>query len=403
MIQYSEKREWLYVLILASVQFIHLVDFVIMMPLGPRFMSDFSISPTLFASLVSSYNFAGGIAAIIMGTFADKFDRKKLLILMSIGLALGTLLCGLAESFETLLTARIISGAFGGMVGALILAIISDIIPFERRGKAMGTLMTAFSVASVLGIPLGLLVADLYGWKFCFYIITGIICLITIMVSITFPNLDVQENGVGGFKAIKRYGEFVFVKGYGLSFIFMFCVSMSMFIIIPFLAPYAVKNMNISVEHIKYMYLAGGLCTILTARVIGVLTDKFGAYRMFAIIAMVSSIPVLLYTNSGPVSLIPYLLIGSFFMIMVSGRMIPCMTLISEVPSSEERGGYMGVVNSLRAFGSASSTFIGGYMITEAADGKLEGFSRAGYLSILITIFACILGYYLAKKRNLLV
>ncbi len=398
LIQYNEKREWLYVLLLAMVQFIHLVDFVIIMPLGPRFMSDFQISPTQFASLVSSYNFAAGTSAILLGTFADKFDRKKLLVLMAFGLGLGTVLCGMADSFATLITARILAGSFGGMVGALILAIVADIVPYERRGKAMGVLMTAFSVASVVGLPIGLLIADTYGWETCFFVISGIVFLITFIIAVSFPNLTSNEKGIGGFKVIKRYYEFVFVKGYGLSFIFIFSVSMSMFMIIPFLAPYAVKNMGIAVEEIKYMYLAGGLCTILTARFIGVLTDKWGALNSYVLVAVVSIAPILLYTNAGPMSLLPYLLIGSFFMIMVSGRMIPCMTLISAVPSSEERGGYMGVVNSLRAFGSASATFIGGYIISESATGQLVGFSRAGLLAISVTLLSCALGYLLAKK-----
>lgn len=402
MIKYDEKREWLYVLLLAMVQFIHLVDFVIMMPLGPRFMSDFQISPTQFASLVSSYNFAAGIAAILLGTFADKFDRKKLLVLMSFGLGAGTVLCGLSDSFATLLTARILAGAFGGMVGALILAIVTDIVPYSRRGKAMGTLMTAFSVASVVGLPLGLLIADVYGWQTCFFIISGIVFLISIIVWFTFPNLLSHEKGIGGFKILKRYYDFVFVKGYGLSFLFIFTVSMSMFMIIPFLAPYAVKNMGIAVDQIKYMYLCGGLCTILTARLIGVLTDKFGALKIYILVAVVSIAPILLYTNAGPMSLTPYLVIGSFFMIMVSGRMIPCMTLISAVPNSEERGGFMGVVNSLRSFGSASATILGGLVISEAANGELVGFSRAGVFAILITLLSCLLGYMLAKKRGLL-
>jgi DHA1 family inner membrane transport protein len=402
LIQYNEKREWLYVLLLAMVQFIHLVDFVIMMPLGPRFMNDFQITPTQFASLVSSYNFAAGISAILLGTFADRFDRKKLLVLMSLGLGAGTVLCGLSDSFATLLTARILAGVFGGMVGALILAIIADIVPYERRGKAMGVLMTAFSVASVLGLPIGLLIADTYGWETCFFIISGFVFLISLIIGMSFPNLTSNENGIGGFKVIKRYYEFVFVKGYGLSFIFIFCVSMSMFIIIPFLAPYAVKNMGIALDEIKYMYLAGGLCTILTARFIGVLTDRWGALKSYVLVAVVSIVPILLYTNAGPMSLMAYLLIGSLFMIMVSGRMIPCMTLISAVPNSEERGGYMGVVNSLRAFGSASATFIGGFIISESSTGELVGFSRAGFLAIFITLLSCVLGYLLAKKRGAL-
>jgi predicted MFS family arabinose efflux permease len=398
LIQYNEKREWLYVLLLAMVQFIHLVDFVIIMPLGPRFMSDFQITPTQFASLVSSYNFAAGTSAILLGTFADKFDRKKLLVLMAFGLGFGTVLCGLADSFATLITARIMAGAFGGMVGALILAIVADIVPYERRGKAMGVLMTAFSVASVIGLPIGLLIADTYGWETCFFVISGIVFLISLIIFVTFPNLISNEKGIGGLKVIKRYYEFVFVKGYGLSFVFIFSVSMSMFMIIPFLAPYAVKNMGIAVEEIKYMYLAGGLCTILTARFIGVLTDRWGALKSYVLVAVVSIAPILLYTNAGPMSLVPYLLIGSFFMIMVSGRMIPCMTLISAVPSSEERGGYMGVVNSLRAFGSASATFIGGFIISESANGQLVGFSKAGLLAIAVTLLSCGLGFFLAKK-----
>lgn len=390
-IPHNPDNELLYVLILAAIQFAHMVDFVVLMPLGPTLMADLSISPAEFGTLVSSYNFAAAVAGLIFGFFADKFDRKSLLIITVTGFITGTFLCGLMDSFGLLVAARTLTGAFGGMMNGLIFAILADLIPYERRGKAMGIIMSSFSVASVIGVPIGLAISDYSHWSYTFYFIAAFSIIILFVAWLSFPNLN-DHLGRDSDRFLTQLKSIFGNKLYLKSFLFIFFVSGSMFLLIPFLSPYAVKNMGIATHQLKYMYLVGGLCTIATARLFGVLTDKMGAIKLYPLIVLTSAIPIFLFTNAGETSFIMYLVIGAFFMTTVSGRMIPCMTLVTEVPLLKERGIFMSVLHSIRASGSAFMTFLGGFLIGENSSGKLIHFNSAGYLSIIVGIGTIFLG-----------
>lgn len=391
------EKELAYILLLAAVQFVHMVDFVVLMPLGPTLMKDLDVTPAQFGTLVSSYNFAAAGAGLFFGSFADRFDRKHLLLSVLFGFTLATFSCAVASDFIWLTTARVVTGMFGGMLNGLIFAIISDIVPFERRGRAMGIVMSSFSIASVVGVPIGLAISDASHWNNTFVFIGLFSVLIFLVAQIIFPNITGhmdQEHPV--FR--ERLKVLFTNKNYQRSFLFISMVSGSMFLLIPFLSPFAVKNMGIATDQLKYMYLVGGLFTIATARLFGVLTDRVGALKLFAIIVLISFIPINLYTHSGPISFIIYLGLGSFFMTMVSGRMIPCMTLVSEVPQQHDRGLFMSVLHSVRAMGSGSATFIGGFLISESATGKLAGFSIAGYLSVFMGTITIFLAYKIHRS-----
>lgn len=390
------EKEFAYILLLAAVQFVHMVDFVVLMPLGPTLMKDLGISPAQFGTLVSSYNFAAAGAGLFFGSFADRFDRKNLLLSVLFGFTLATFSCAVASNFIWLTTARIITGMFGGMLNGLIFAIISDIVPYERRGRAMGIVMSSFSVASVVGVPIGLAISDASHWNNTFVFIGLFSVLIFMVAQIIFPNLTGHmDEEHPAF--VTRLRSLLTNRNYQRSFLFISMVSGSMFLLIPFLSPFAVKNMGIATDQLKYMYLVGGLFTVATARLFGVLTDRVGALKLFVIIVLISFIPINLYTHSGPISFIVYLALGSFFMTMVSGRMIPCMTLISEVPGRNDRGLFMSVLHSIRALGSGSATFLGGFLIKEGAEGGLEGFSTAGYLSVFIGTLTILLAVKIHK------
>lgn len=396
-IPYLQEKELSYILLLAAVQFAHMVDFVVLMPLGPTLMRDLQISPIQFGSLVSSYNFSAAIAGLCFGAIADKFDRKSLLMMALTGFLIGTTLCGVTDKFALLVTFRIFTGAFGGMMNGIIFAAITDLVPYQRRGKALGIVMSSFSVASVVGVPIGLAISDTFGWSFTFYFIAAFTTVIWVLAQFIFPNLT-GHLGRPHTSFVKRLKKLISNSEYVLSFIFIFFVSGSMFLLIPFLSPYAVKNMGIATTQLKYMYLVGGLFTVVTARMIGVMTDKLGALKLFVTIVFVSFIPTMLYTHAGRINFLTYLALGSFFMTMVSGRMIPCMTLISEVPAEDERGLFMSVLHSIRASGSASMTFLAGFFISETSQGQLLGFNHTGYLSILLGAGTTILAYRIWQK-----
>lgn len=395
------RTEKVYISLLAAVQFIHIVDFVILMPLGPTLMNELKVGPAQFASLVSSYNFSAAISGLLFSAIADRFDRKRLLLVSMIGFSLGAYLCSLAAGFETLLIARVITGSFGGILTAIVYAIVSDLIPYKRRGRAMGVIMSAFSLASVLGIPLGLWVADTFGWQKTFILVGSFNILLLGVSHIIFPNLSdciIQRRPLELFK---QYFLILSRKRYLASHLFMFLIGGSMFLLIPFLSPYAVRNIGIATTDLKYMYLVAGLFTIVTARFIGSLTDRFGALKVFTFLGLFSSIPIYFYTNAGPMGLFGYIALSVFFMSVVSGRMIPCMTYLSEIPNPEDRGSFMGILNAVRSLGSATATLIGGLIIVESSErGELLGFNHVGYLSIMMITITVIFIHFLKPRKQ---
>ncbi len=398
MSQEDLKQERVFVLLLAAIQFAHIVDFVVMMPLGPVLIKEFGITPAQFGGLVSSYNYAGAVAGILFGLIADRFARKTLLGWIMAGFIIGTFLCGMAPTFSLLVTARIFTGVFGGVLNSLVLAIVTDLVPFERRGTAMGVVMSSFSVASVLGVPLGLTIADYLGWKWTFFFIASFSIFIWLAALKVLPAIAPEMTCASPKEILKRYVR-IGVKGdYLKAYSLIFLAAMTMFILIPFLAPYAVSNIGIETHQIKYMYFFGGAATVLTARFFGKLTDRIGALKMYTILALISIAPVLLYTNAGQMSVVLYVLMGMFFMTIVSGRMIPCMTLISSVPAQEDRGTFMGLLNSVRSLGSATATLIGGLIIVEGSNG-MQNFDKSGFLSIFLVIVTIFVAKFIAKSQ----
>jgi DHA1 family inner membrane transport protein len=374
-----------------------MVDFVVLMPLGPTLMTDLSIGPAKFATLISSYNFAAALSGLALGFFSDRFDRKRLLMFALLGFITGTFCCSFSSSYNGLTFFRLITGVFGGLMNGVIFALIADLVPFERRGKAMGIVMSSFSVASVVGVPLGMAIADNSHWSRTFLFIGVFSVFIFLYALKTFPNIEVKKRNLeqSYFDAILG----IVCRGdYLRSFGFIFLVSGSLFLLIPFLSPYAVKNMLIETTDLKYMYLVGGLFTVVTARIIGVLTDRYSALRVYIGVILLSFIPIFLFTHSGPRSLISYLILGSCFMTMVSGRMIPCMTLFSAVPSEEDRGFFMSILNSVRSLGSASMTFIGGFFIIEVSDGTLSGFGNMGVAAIVMGVLTLFIAYRINRS-----
>ena len=371
------------------------------MPLGPTLMKSFSISPAAFAALVSSYNFSAAISNIFFGLIADSYDRKKLLLLFIVGFSIGTFWCFISDSYYSLLASRIVAGAFGGVLSSIVFTIVTDIVPEQRRGRAMGIVMSSFSVSSIIGIPIGLILSDTYGWQYCFLFIFVISIVCFLLSAIYMPSLkdhlDLEPSKQNFWLSLS---ETISNKAYSRSLIFMFLTSGSLFLLIPFLSPYAVKNMGIATFDLKYMYLYGGLLTIGTARVFGVLTDRIGALKLYIIILCLAFVPILLFTHSGPTTFVKYIIMGALFMSFVSGRMIPCMTLLSTVPLLRDRGVFMSLLNSVRALGSASMTFLAGIIIIESASGELVGFNYAGYLSIAIGFITIALGVFINREIN---
>lgn len=381
------NREKLLLWTLAAINFIHIVDFMILMPLGPQLMRLFEISPSEFGLLVSSYTFSAGISSFFGAFFLDRFDRKKILFWVYVGFTVATLGCALSPSYGILLLARILSGLFGGLTSALILAIIGDVIPDARRGRAMGLVMAAFSVASVLGVPLGLFLAGLSDWHTPFFILTGLSLVSLGMIIRFIPNiadhLGQEVQRPHPLEVVKRVtSNSNQMRAITLSVMMMF----GQFMIIPFLSPYTVANVGFTELQLTYIYMAGGAFTIFTSPWVGKMSDKYGKLKVFTIFMFLNVIPIAVITNLG-VTPIPFvLMISTMFFVTSNGRYVPAAAIITGTARPENRGSFLSFNSAVQQMATGLASLIAGMIIGENALGQLTNFNLVGYIAIFFSL-----------------
>ncbi|MBC3541119.1 MFS transporter [Rufibacter sediminis] len=380
----SEK--WL-LFILAAIQFTHIMDFVIMMPLGPQLMRVFQISPREFGFLVSAYTFSAAISGLPSAFFIDRFDRKNALLGLYLGFTLGTLACALAPTFTFLLIARVLAGAFGGVLGALVLAIIGDSIPEERRGAATGKVMAAFSVASIGGIPIGLYLASHASWHAPFYLLTGLSILVLLLAWRMLPPMrEHLLNHVPQHPA--QVLLTIFSRANCLwAFALMVALSLAGFTVVPFLSPYMVANVGFAEAELSYIYLFGGLATVVTSQLAGRLSDKYGKKKVFMIAALVSIAPILVVTHLPRVPHWQAFVVTTFFFIFFGARFVPAMSMITSSIEPRLRGSFMSVNSSVQQLASGLAAFLAGLVISNAPGSpELLHFGTVGIIATVFTL-----------------
>ena len=353
-----------------------------MMPLGPDFIRELNINTHEFGLLLSSYTFAAAIAGVLATYFVDRFERRVLLLSLYACFIVATLLCGLAPDYSSLFIARAFAGAFGGILGSLVQTIVADSIPFERRGKALGIVMSAFSVSTVAGVPLSLLLANnipFLGWRAPFIFIALISSLILYLAYRHIPKI---VGHLGQAHQGSRLGQIwsVLVAHQHLRvFIFMALVMMTGFSVIPYIALYLTSNVGVDNSYISLVYLFGGIATLMSSRLIGHMADRYGKVKVFRILAIASLIPLLVTTNLIPVPLWMVLINSTAFFILISGRMIPAMAIASQVLEAKIRGTFMSLVGSVQMLASGLASVIAGLVVTIGSDGKMEHYNLVGY------------------------
>jgi MFS transporter, DHA1 family, inner membrane transport protein len=391
------SKEKILLLILASVNFTHIMDFMIMMPLGPQLIKLFGITPQEFALAVSAYSITAGISGFTAAFFVDQFDRKKILLFAYTGFLLGTFACAFAPTYLFLVAARILAGLFGGMIGAQVLSIVSDAVPYERRGAAMSIIMTAFSVASVLGVPSGLWLANYFSWHIPFVVI-GILgigvatCIFFVMPSftshLTQKSIGKKQNPFHVITDILKSPNQI--RALALTSI----INLGHFSLIPFFSPSLIANAGFSQDNIFLIYLVGGALTIFSAPIVGKLADHYGKYPILLIFGILSLIPIWLITNLWEVPLKVILTISGLFFVFSNGRMIPTQALVSNVVPPQQRGGFMSINSSLQSLAGGLGSAFAGMIVYTSATGRFENYQYVGYFSISMIIIAI----FLARK-----
>lgn len=391
----SKKENWL-LLTLALLQFTNIVDFMIIMPLGKMLMRTLSINTQAFGLIVSSYTFSAGISGFLAMFYIDWFDRKAVLKIIYSGFILGTLLCGLANSYEMLLAARILTGAFGGVLGALSLSIVSDVIPLERRAAAMGKVMAAFSAASVLGVPLGIFLANYWNWHFPFFFLAALGLPVWLLIFKHVPSLTdhLTKERSNPIQTLQGIFE---VKNHWKALFFGFILMLGHFSIIPFISPYMVSNVGFTEKQLTWIYFVGGLLTLFTSPLVGKLADKYGRFRMYAIFAASCCFPIFLITNLGPTPIWQALIVSGLFFIATGGRMVPMQAMVSAAVNPKIRGSFMTLNASVQQLTAGLASLIASRIITEnKVDGHvyLVHYDLVGYGAIVFSL----LGIWVASQ-----
>ena len=384
----SPGREWALLLVLAGIQFTHILDFMIMMPLGPQLTEAFSIKDAQFGLLVSAYTFAAGASGLLASLYIDRFERRSLLLILYFLFAIATLACGLAPTYETLMAARISAGLFGGILSAMIQTIVADVIPFARRGRAMGVVMTSFSVSTVMGVPLGLYLAANSDWHTPFFGIAGISLILMVAGWYAIPSLQGHLHTRRETGPLQGIAQVLRDTNHLRAFCFSFCLIFAGFSIIPYITIYMQINAGLSAADIPLIYLVGGTATLFSAQIIGKLSDRIGKLKMLQIIGGIAMLPMVLITQSAGLGIYAILVITTCFFVFVSGRMIPGMALVSGAGNPKNRGTFMTLNSSMQSAAMGLAALLGGMLISRNAEGLIENFWVCGVIAIAFNLTA---------------
>ena len=384
------RSERAMLLILAGIQFCHVLDFMIMMPLGPFLIGALGISTQEFGLLVASYSFSAAAAGVLMAPVVDRFERKRFLLVIFLAFALATLLCAAAPNFSLLLIARGLAGVFGGMMGALVHTMVADAVPFERRAMATGYVATAFSVSSIAGVPLSLLLADALGWQAPFLLIALVSAGLIWFAYRALPDFRAHLDARREERAVRQMLRVAIEPNHLRAMVLSCLVILGGFTVIPYITLYAIANVGIAANEIPVIYFLGGAATLVTARLIGALADRRGKVRVFRIMALAACVPVLLVTNTGPVSLLVWLIITTLFFILVSGRMVPLLAIVGSAVTPQARGTFMSLNATVQSMAMGVASMLGGLFITQAPDGLISGYGWVGLVAAGFNVLAAL-------------
>ena len=360
-------------------------------------MVDFGIGPAKFSWLVSVYAGAAFVASLASAGFVDRFDRRTALLVAHIGFTVGTLACGLMDSFIPLLICRGLTGAFGGLVATQVLAIVGDYFPTERRGRAMGAIMTAFSVASVIGVPIGINLAAWKGWSAPFLVVGILAAIFGIFAFFQVPSLRGHIESADARPSVgEMFAGVAANSNQRLALIFTVVLMLGHLSVIPFIATYMQVNLGMSDADLSLMYMIGGALTVVSLPIIGKLVDRFGAPEVFTF-GSVATIVVILITTNLPVGMAlgMILFVTSCFFVASGGRTVPALTLVTGVVKPENRGGFMSLRASVNQAGMGAASFIAGMIIVEGPNGELLHYGTVGVLASVMSVLAVFLAWRL--------
>lgn len=382
------RAEWGILLLLAAIQFTNIVDFVIVMPLGPWFEAEYAIDAEQFGHIVAAYGFASFVGALLAAKFLDRFARKPALLVLYLGFTVSTLLCGMAQSYEALVGARVLAGLFGGVVGASVYSIVGDVFADYRRGTAMGVIMSSFAISTIFGLPIGLILAESFNSGAPFVALAGLCLLCWVGVFLVMPTLHAPGENRGKASLWRLLVE----PNHRTAYAFTITLVLGSFTVVPYLALSMVANAGQSKEDMKYLYPIAGAFTLVSTNLVGRWSDRYGKKRLFRLMGFAAIPMAIVLTNLPPVPLWVAIAAGTAFMVATSGRMVPAQAMITGCAAPRVRGGFLSLNAAVQSVAMGVASLIGGALIGKGEGGRLPGYPIVG----LIAAAAALLSLYLA-------
>lgn len=386
------------IVLLAFLQFTVVLDFMILSPLGDILMKSLNMSTRQFGSVVSAYAISAGVSGFLTAGFADKFDRKKILVFFYFGFIIGTIYCGLANSYESLFLARIITGLFGGVIGSIGMAIITDLFSLNQRGRVLAYVQMAFAGSQILGVPIGLLIANHWDWHATFFMVVILAILIGIAVVWKLKPLTDHLKLQSDKNAAEHLWHTIKKKNYRIGFIATAMLSMGGFLIMPFTTAFIVNNVGILQSDLPMIFLFTGIASIVIMPFIGRMTDRFQKIMIFAIGTLVAAIMVVIYTNLTPVPLWLVIVINMVLFMGIMSRMIPATALNSAVPEAYDRGAYMSINSSLQQMAGGLAALFAGFVVFQPGpSAPIQNFDILGYIMVGVFVWCLYLVYRVSE------
>ena len=393
------KYERIVVLLLALTQFSVVLDFMVMAPLGDILTKSMKLSPSDFGLIVSAYAFSAGVSGLLSAGFADRFDRKKILLFFYIGFIIGTFLCGISNSFITLFLSRIFTGIFGGVMGSISMAILTDLFPIEKRGRAMGTIQMGFGASQVLGIPIGLYVANLWGWEAPFLMIVGLAIVIGLLLFFYLKPVTSHLANHQKVNPLTHFWNTLSKKSYALGFVTTASIAIGGFMMMPYGTIFAVNNLGILQDQLPFLFMASGITSLILMPLMGRLSDKINKVKLFGYSTAALVVICLVYTNLGLTPFFIVLIINILMMSSITSRIVPSTTLISMVPESNDRGAFMSINASLQQIAGGIAAIIGGQIITQQNEfAPIQNYNIVGIVVSVVSLITIFLMYKIGER-----
>jgi predicted MFS family arabinose efflux permease len=380
------------IFLLAITQFTVILDFMVMSPLGDMLMKSLSLKPQAFGFAVSAYAFSAGLSGLLTAGFADRFDRKKLLLFFYTGFIAGTIFCGLAHTYHVLLAARIITGLFGGVISSISMAIITDLFSLQQRGRVMGFIQMGFGGSQVLGVPIGLYLANFWGWEAPFWLVAAISIIIALLIALRLQPIVQHLKIQNDRSAFKHLWHTLTRPDYRIGYTATALLSIGGFMMMPFGSAFAINNLGLSNEELPMLFMVSGVSLLVIMPLIGKLSDKIDKFKIFTVASIWMVLMCVIYTNLGLTPLIIVMLLNILMMTGIMSRMVPSSALTSAVPEMADRGAFMSINSSLQQIAGGVAAAVAGMIVTQKGKGMpLEHYDIVGYTIVGISLISILM------------